>query len=68
MIDKIINELINYDNKNNDNWIQVFNNVLRRNGNISDDDNIIILRDTVKKLTRLGYDIIDNPFRLIKFK
>lgn len=30
--------------------------------------NSIFLRDVVKKISRDGYDIYDNPFKLVRYK
>lgn len=62
-MDNIINELINYNNKNHLSWIKVFKEVINKL-NIPYTDKL--LHNTVTELSRLGYIIIDEPFKLEK--
>lgn len=64
-MNNIINKLLNYNNENNLSWIRVFKEVIN-SLNIKYTDKL--LHEVVIELTKLGYDIIDEPFTLKKYK
>lgn len=66
-MNQIVDKIISFDNKDELTWIEVYRQVLKSlNINKINDDSLLI--DTVKELTRLGYDIYDKPFRLEKYR
>lgn len=67
-IDLVVNALIRYNNKDNLSWMKVYKLVLTELKLDNMIDNSIFLRDVVKKISRDGYDIYDNPFKLARYK
>lgn len=66
-VNKITNELINYHNKDNLSWTNTYKNILKKlnmKDKINDDR---LLTNVVTQITRLGYDIEANPFKLTKY-
>lgn len=63
-VNKITNELLVYKNEKQLSWIRAYKDVLKKL-NIKEND--IILTNVVTQITRLGYDIQDNPFILTKY-
>lgn len=66
-VNKITNELINYNNKNNFSWTNAYKDVLIKlnmHNKLNDDR---LLTNVVTQITRLGYDIEANPFKLNKY-
>ena len=61
----VVDTLISYDNKNNLSWMKVYKEVLK---SLSIEDSTTLLLNVVKEITKRGYDIIDIPFKLEKFK
>lgn len=66
-INKITNELLVYKNEKNLSWIGVYKDVLNNLNMSEKKEDIKLLINVVKKITRLGYDIHDNPFSLTKY-
>jgi len=67
VVNKITEELISYNNKKNLSWMKVYKEVLKKL-NLEDRYNDHrLLSNVVTKITVLGYDIIDNPFKLEKY-
>lgn len=64
----IINYLINYDNKNNLSWMQVYKDTLTKLQIKNEINNYQLLNNVIRGLTLLGYDIIPDPFKLKKWK
>ena len=64
---KIVKELLIYKNKNKLSWMTVYKEILKKLNLENYKDNNKLLNSVVKKITRLGYDITDNPFKLDKF-
>ena len=60
--------IIKFDNKENLSWTGVYKKVLKE-VNMEDKikDNILLL-NTVKEITKRGYDIVIEPFKLEKYK
>lgn len=68
MEDKIIDMLINYHNKNNLSWLKVYEDVLKKL-NLEDRINDTkLLNSIIKLISKKGYDIIPNPFKLEKYR
>lgn len=61
----IIDNLLQYDNKDNLSWTKVYKEVVKK---LNINDNNLLLANVVKEITNRGYDIIGEPFRLEKFK
>lgn len=66
-VDKIAQELVVYNNKKNLTWTQAYKDVLKKLGLENKKNDIRLLNNVVKKITRLGYDIEGIPFKLKKF-
>ena len=68
-IDKIVDDVINYDNKNNKNWASVADEIIGKYIPVEQtkEANITLIK-VISNLTALGYDIVDMPFRLKKYK
>lgn len=64
-VKEIVQILINYNNKEELSWLQVLKNILKEKELEYNDD---ILKKVTKELTKEGYDIIPNPFKLEKYK
>ena len=67
-INLVVNTLIKYDNKDNLSWMRVYKSILKELNLDNMISNSIFLRDVVKKISRDGYDIYDNPFKLVRYK
>lgn len=67
-INLVVNTLIKYDNKDNLSWMMVYKSILKELNFDNMISNSIFLRDVVKKISRDGYDIYDNPFKLVRYK
>ena len=67
-INLVVNTLIKYDNKDNLSWMMVYRSILKELNLDNMISNSIFLRDVVKKISRDGYDIYDNPFKLVRYK
>ena len=66
-VNKVVAELLVYKNDNNLSWIRSYKDVLLKLNMDNKKEDVKLLTNVVTKITRLGYDIIDNPFRLEKF-
>lgn len=67
-INLVVNTLIKYDNKDNLSWMVVYKSVLKELKLDNMINEAVFLRDVVKKISRDGYDIYDNPFKLVKYR
>lgn len=67
-INLVVNTLIKYDNKDNLSWMMVYKSILKELNLDNMISNSIFLMDVVKKISRDGYDIYDNPFKLVRYK
>ena len=67
-INLVVNTLIKYDKKDNLSWMMVYKSILKELNLDNMISNSIFLRDVVKKISRDGYDIYDNPFKLVRYK
>ena len=68
-IESLCQDIINYDNKKNKNWNEVFYEI---SNNYIDTKNVDltnkVLIKVVSQITKMGYDILDLPFHLKKYK
>lgn len=67
-VNKVVNKLLVYKNDNNLSWIKAYKDVLSKLNMDNKKEDVKLLTNVVTKITRLGYDIMDNPFKLKKFK
>lgn len=63
----IVEELLTYKNDKNLSWMTVYKKILKKLNLEDHYNNHKLLSTVVTKITRLGYDITDNPFKLDKF-
>lgn len=66
-VNKITNKLIVYKNNKKLSWIEVYKDILKELNLEDKINNHKLLSNVVTKITRLGYDIQDNPFKLDKY-
>ena len=67
-VNLVVDTILSYDNKNNLSWMKVQKEVLKE---LNMEDRVkdnCLLSYTVKEITKRGYDIIDEPFKLERFK
>lgn len=66
-VNKITNELVVYKNENKLSWIRAYKDVLKKLNMEDKKEDNRLLSNVVTKITKLGYDITDNPFKLDKY-
>jgi len=66
-VNKITEELMNYKNNKKLSWMKVYKEVLKKLNLENKINDHRLLSNVVTKITRLGYDISDKPFKLDKF-
>ena len=66
-VNKITEELIVYKNERKLSWMGTYKDVLKKLNMEDRKDDTRLLTNVVTKITRLGYDIMDSPFKLDKF-
>lgn len=66
-VNKVVNELLIYKNEKNLSWIRAYKDVLSKLNMDNRKEEVKLLTNIVTKITKLGYDIMDNPFKLEKF-
>ena len=66
-VNKITNELIKYQNPKKLSWNKSYKEVLKKLNMHDKEYDPILLTNVVTQITRLGYDIEDNPFKLTKY-
>lgn len=66
-VEKITDEVIKYNNKDNLSWTGVFKEVLKNLNMNNRKDKDILLTNVVTMITSLGYDIEPIPFELKKY-
>lgn len=64
-VTKIVDSLLQYNNKENLSWTGVYKKIIKE---LKVEDSNLLLSSTVKELTNRGYDIIGEPFKLEKYK
>lgn len=68
VVDKITEEVIKYENKDNLTWTSAYKDILRKlnmEKEINDDKLLIYV---VRRITQRGFDIIPFPFKLKSFR
>ena len=66
-VNKVVDELLVYKNDNNLSWIRAYKDILSKLNMASKKEDVKLLTNVVTKITMLGYDIMDNPFKLERF-
>ena len=66
-VNKIVDELLVYKNDKKLSWIKAYKDVLSKLNMHNKNEDIKLLTNVVTKITILGYDIMDNPFKLEKY-
>lgn len=66
-VNKITEELVLYKNEKNFSWMKAYKDILKKLNMEDRKEDNRLLSNVVTKITRLGYDITDNPFKLDKF-
>lgn len=66
-VNKITNELMVYKNEKNLSWMKAYKDILKKLNMENRQDDVKLLSNVVTQITRLGYDIMDNPFKLEKY-
>lgn len=64
---EITNKLEKFQNKEKLTWKDVFDKELNNVKNLKDKDKDVVLIRIVKEISKRGYTIEDNPFRLKKY-
>lgn len=67
-VDKITEEIIKYENKDNLTWTSSYKDVLKSLNMEKEINNDKLLIYVVRRITQLGYDIIPFPFKLKSFR
>ena len=63
----IANNIINNTNEENLSWNDVYKKEINKLDNKENLDKTLLLMNIVKEISRQGYSIEDNPFRLTKY-
>ena len=63
----ITDEIVNFDNNKKLNWKEVYEKEFDSLKNLTDKEKDLILIQVVKDITRRGYSIEDNQFKLTRF-
>ena len=66
-VNNVVEKLVVYKNKKGLSWISSYNDILDTLGMSDRKEDVELLKYVVSRISRLGYDIEDNPFRLNKF-
>lgn len=67
-VNNVTKEIINYKNKDNLSWLQVYSKILiKLNLNKELNNNMLKIR-VIREISKQGYDIVTNPFNLEKYK
>ena len=64
----VVERLVNYKNSKKLSWCNAYRDVLDSLNMKDRDDEIELLRGVVAKISRDGYDIYDNPFKLVRYR
>lgn len=67
-VNKITHRIIMYRNPKKLNWIPSYNEILTQMGKGDQLKNHKLLIYVVRRITELGYDICDEPFRLERYR
>lgn len=63
----IANNIINNTNEKKLSWNDIYKNEINKLDNKENLDKTLLLMNIVKEISKQGYSIEDNPFRLIKY-
>ena len=66
-VNKITNELLAFENEKKLSWNKSYQDILNKLNMQNKKEDHKLLSSVVTKITRLGYDIEDNPFKLTKY-
>ena len=64
----VVEILVNYKNSKKLSWCNAYRDVLDSLNMKDRYDEIELLRGVVAKISRDGYDIYDNPFKLVRYR
>ena len=67
-VNEVTHEIVKYKNPNKLNWMPAYEDILRQMGKEDQIKNPRLLTFMVRRITELGYDICDNPFKLERFR
>lgn len=67
-VNAVTHELIRYENPNNLNWMPSYQDVLNQMGKGNQYLNHRLLTFVVRRISELGYDINDHPFKLTRYR
>lgn len=67
-VKEIVDYLEKYNNKDNLSWMKVYKKILRDLSINKEVINNLLLSSTVKELSNRGYNIIDEPFKLERYR
>ena len=67
-VNAVTHELIRYENPNNLNWMPAYQDVLNQMGKGDQYLNHRLLTFVVRRISELGYDINDHPFKLTRYR
>lgn len=67
-VNEVTHKIIEYKNPNNLNWIPSYNDILTQMGKENQIKNHRLLTFVVRRISELGYDICDRPFKLEKYR
>lgn len=66
-VNNITNEIILYKNENNLSWNKSYKDILEKLNMKEKIEDPRLLSNVITQITKLGYLIEDNPFKLIKY-
>lgn len=66
-VNKITEEILKYQNKNNLSWTQSYREILKKLNMHDKLNNNNLLSCVITQITKLGYDIEGIPFKLTKY-
>ena len=64
---EVTKNIVKYTNPNKSTWAKAYDDILIQMGKENQLKNVRLLNYVVKRITDLGNDINDNPFRLTKY-
>lgn len=67
-VNAVTHELIKYKNTNNLNWMPAYKDVLTKMHKEEQYSNPRLLTFIVRRISELGYDINDHPFKLTRYR
>jgi len=67
LVKSVTDNIESFKNTENKNWGEILENELNKLDKLNASEKDIVLIKVVKELTKRGYLIKDNPFKLVKF-